>query len=124
MYRPRIQQGQILAGTLTKTFTLNRGNDYPDHVYAILKISAMSGSEVLDITGKAPGQGTYLTANITPQIDLKANDGDVIMVNLSPGSLPASATPPVTTVPPLDEILFTATNIAAAETVDITLVTW
>ena len=123
MYRPRIQQKQILAGTLTRTFNLNRGSDYPEHVFVILSISAMSAGETLDITGKAPGQATYLTAIVTAQIDLKANDSDVIMLDLSPGIQPTDGV--ATIVPPLDELLFTASaGVTAAETVDITLITW
>jgi hypothetical protein len=111
MFRPRIQTKQILAGTLTAEFSLNSGSEYPENVWAYMVISAMSGSEVLDITGRAPGVAGYTTAVLVTQIDLKANDADTVLEDLSGDG-------------PLTKILFTATNIAAAETVDITIVSW
>jgi hypothetical protein len=111
MYRARIQTAQILAGTLTAEFDINQGSDLPENIHVTYKVSAMSGSEVMDITGRCPGQLTLLTAVLATQIDLKAGESTVVALDLSGKH-------------PLNQLLFTATNIAAAETVDITVITW
>lgn len=111
MFRPRIQQTQILAGTLTREIDLNRGSEYPENVWVVLSFSAMSAGETLDITGRRPGQATYQTAVLVTQIDANAAASTVTATNLS-------------AVGPLDKIKLVAANIAAAETIDITVISW
>lgn len=111
MYQPRIQTAQILAGTLTRTFELGGPDGLPDNIHVILSMSAMSGSEVLDFTGRAPGESTYISAVLATQVDIKAAESTVTTTDLSGAA-------------PIDELLLTAQGIAAAETIDITVITW
>lgn len=111
-FKPRVQSGQILAGTLTKTFNLTPGGgELPENIKVILKFSAMSGSETLDITGRYPGCATYETAVLTTQIDVKAAESTVTVTDLSAKK-------------GVQYLLFTAANIAAAETIDIVVLSW
>lgn len=113
LYRPKIQQGQINATDTTLTFNLNFGEGLPENIHLSMKVSAMSGSETLDITGRRPGAkgGTYETAVLVTQIDINAAASTVISSDLSAKV-------------PLDQILLTSASIAAAETIDVTLITW
>ena len=111
MFRPRSQQSQILAGTLVREIDLNSGSEYPENIWLVLSISAMSASETLDYTGRYVGQSTYRTAVLATQLDVKAAESTVVTLDLS-------------SVGPLDKLKLTAANIAAAETVDITVISW
>jgi hypothetical protein len=111
VFRPQIQKKQILAGTLTADFSINSGSDYPENVWAFFTYSAMSGSETLNVHGKPPGLTGVVSAVLVTQIDVKAAESTKTRLNLS-------------TFGPLDEVRFTATNIAAAETIDIVIISW
>lgn len=113
MIKPRVQSAQILAGTLTREFDMNIGTDYPENVVVFLTISAMGGGEVLDFFGQSPGMSGYADTILTTQVDLKANDEDVIRVMLV-----------ATTTGPLDKLKLVAQGVAAAETVDIVVISW
>jgi hypothetical protein len=105
------EEKQILAGTLSVEFNLLNGGAVYDNVWAVMTISAMSGAETLDMYGKDIGNSAYRTAVLATQIDLKANDEDVVAQDLSGKG-------------PLTVIKFTAAGIADAETVDIHLYAW
>jgi hypothetical protein len=113
MIRPRIQSAQILAGTLTREFDMNTGSDYPENVVVFLTISTMGGGEVLDFFGQSPGMSGYADTVLTTQIDLKANDEDTIRTMLV-----------ASTTGPLDKLKLVAQGVAAAETVDILVLSW
>jgi hypothetical protein len=111
MFKPRIQTATIDADNLTRKFELGGPDGLPDNIHVGLSVSAMSASETLNITGRCPGIATYITAVLVTEIDINAAASTVITVDLS-----AKA--------PVDELLFTATNIAGAEEIDIVLITW
>jgi hypothetical protein len=112
MYRPRYQRAQILAGTATVNIEVSQsGSDFPENIWVILKYSAMSGTETLDISGKPPGSDSYVTAKLTTQIDVKAAESTVTKLDLSGSG-------------PLRVIKFASANIAAAETIDILVISW
>jgi hypothetical protein len=111
--RPKVQTGQILAGTLTKEFKMMIGSDAPENVAVFLTISAMGGGEVLDFFGQSPGMADYADTVLATQIDLKANDEDTVRTMLV-----------VSTTGPLLNLKLVAQGVAAAETVDIVVVSW
>jgi hypothetical protein len=113
MIKPRVQSAQILAGTLTREFDMNIGTDYPENVVVFLTISAMSGSEVLDFFGQSPGMSGYADTVLSTQIDVKAAESTTVRTMLV-----------ATNTGPLDKLKLVATNIAAAETVDIVVISW
>jgi hypothetical protein len=108
-----MHKGQILAGTLTVTHKLSSqgGIHVFDNIWLILEISAMSGTETLDMYGHFVGATDYRTAALATQIDIKANDSDIITQDLSG-------------LGPIHTIKLVAANIADAETIDYTLVCW
>jgi hypothetical protein len=105
------KEGQIKAGVLTVEIPVGFGNVVHNNVWVILTISAMSGSEVLNIYGKDRGVQAYRTAVLTTQIDIKAADEDVLAVDLSGKG-------------PLGVLKFVASNIAASETIYINVFAW
>jgi hypothetical protein len=113
MIRPHVQTAQILAGTLTREFTMAVGSDMPENVVVFLTISAMSGSEVLDFYGQSPGMSGYADTILATQINLKTDESTTVRTMLV-----------ATTTGPLYKLKLIATNIAAAETVDIVVVSW
>lgn len=113
MIRPNVQTGQILAGTLTKEFEMMVGSDAFENCVVFLTISALSGSEVLDMYGQSPGMTDYADTVLTTQIDLKAAESTTVRTMLV-----------ATTTGPLQKLKLVATNIAAAETVDIVVLSW
>lgn len=113
MIRPNIQTAQILAGTLTREFTMAVGSDMPENVAVFLTISAMSAGETLDFYGQSPGMTGYADTILATQIDVKAAESTTVRTMLV-----------VATTGPLYKLKLVATNIAAAETVDIVVVSW
>ena len=111
MFRPRIQQTQILAGTLVREIDLNYGSDYPENIWLVISMSAMSAGETLDYTGRFIGQSAYRTAVLATQLDVNAAASTIVTLDLS-------------AVGPLDKLKLTAAGIAAAETIDITVISW
>ena len=111
LFRPRVQKTQILAANLTKTVDTLIGTEIPENIWVILDVSAMSAAEVLDITGQFYGSSTYRTAVLVTQIDINAAASTQVTVDLS-------------AVGPLQTIKFVAGGIAAAETIDITVISW
>ena len=111
MIRPRVQTGQILAGTLTLEFDMNVGSDYPENVAVFLTTSALSGAETLNFFGQSPGMDDY---------------GDTVLATEL--ALGASATVRqmlvATTTGPLDKLKLVALNIAVAETIDFVILSW
>jgi len=113
IHAPRVQKAQILAGTLTREFEVSVGSEYPETVVIFLEISALSGAEVLDFYGQSPGMSDYADTVLTTQIDLKANESTTVRTMLL-----------ATTSGPLHNLKLVAQGIAAAETVDITVISF
>ena len=113
MIRPNYQTAQILAGTLTREFTMAVGSDCPENVAVFLTMSAMSGGEVLDMTGQSPGMTGYATTVLTTQIDINAAASTTVRTMLV-----------ATTTGPLYKLKLVAQGIADAETIDIVVVSW
>jgi hypothetical protein len=111
--RPRVQTGQILAGTLTKEFEMMVGSDCPENVVVFLIISAMSGSEKLDFYGQSPGMSDYADTVLATQIDIKAAESTTVRTLLV-----------ASTTGPLYNLKLVATNIASSETIDIVVLSW
>jgi len=111
--KPRIQSAQILAGTLTREFELNVGTDYPENVVVFLTCSAMSAAEVLDFYGQSPGMSDYADTVLCTQIDINAAASTTVRQLLASD-----------TTGPLDKLKLVAQGIAAAETIDIVVVSW
>jgi hypothetical protein len=114
MIRPRVQTGQILAGTLTLEFDMNIGSDYPENVVVFSTISAMSSGETLNLYGQSPGMSGYADTVLTTEIDLKAAASTTVRTLLV-----------ATTTGPLDKLKLVANaNVAASETVDFVILSW
>jgi hypothetical protein len=111
--RPNVQTGQILAGTLTKEFKMMVGSDAPENVVVFLTISAMSAGEVLDFFGQSPGMSGYADTVLSTQIDVKAAESTTVRTMLV-----------ASTTGPLLNLKLVAQGIAAAETIDIVVVSW
>lgn len=120
--KPVIHEGQILAGTLVQTFDLTQGLDgprdlcLPENIVVELTYSAMSAAETLDITGKYAGSTAYADASIVSQIDANAAASTTTHTVLLSPSVDAARG--------CTALKFTATNIAAAETIDIKILVW
>jgi len=97
MIRPRIQTGQILAGTLTLEFDMNTGSEYPENVVVFLTNSAMSAADTV----------------LATEIDIKAAESTTVRQVLA-----------ATSTGPLDKLKLVALNIAAAETIDFVILSW
>ena len=113
MIKPRVQTGQILAGTLTLEFDMNVGTDYPENVVVFLTNSAMSGAETLNFYGQSPGMSDYADTVLCTEIDIKAAESTTVRQALA-----------ATTTGPLDKLKLVALNIAAAETIDFVVLSW
>ena len=111
--RPNYQTAQILAGTLTKEFTMSIGSDVPENVAVFITNSAMSGSETLNFYGRSPGMTDYADTVLTTEIDIKAAESTTVRTMLV-----------ATTTGPLYKLKLVALNIAASETIDIVVVSW
>jgi len=111
--RPRVQTGQILAGTLTKEFEMAVGSDFPENVAVFLTMSAMSSAETLNLFGQSPGMTGYADTVLTTEIDINTAASTTVRVML-----------PATTTGPLWNLKLVALNIASAETIDIVVVSW
>ena len=114
MIRPtRVQTAQILAGTLTREFDMNVGSEYPENVVVFLTMSAMSAAEVLDFFGQSPGMSDYADTVLCTQIDVNAAASTTVRQLLV-----------LSTTGPLDKLKLVAQGIAAAETIDIVVISW
>ena len=113
MIKPRVQTGQILAGTLTLEFDMNIGTDYPENVVVFLTCSAMSGSETLNFYGQSPGMSDYADTVLCTEIDIKSAASTTVRQVLT-----------ATSTGPLDKLKLVALNIAAAETIDFVILSW
>ena len=113
MIRPRVQTGQILAGTLTLEFDMNIGTDYPENVVVFSTMSAMSAAETLNFYGQSPGMSDYADTVLTTEIDVNAAASTTVRTMLIN-----------TTTGPLDKLKLVAANIAAAETIDFVILSW
>ncbi len=104
-----VYHDQILAGTLTVVIPVGTlaGHIYKN-IWAILDVSAMSAGETLDFYGQDIGGSDYRTAILIAQTDVKAIESTIVAKDLSG-------------LGPLTAIKCIATNIAAAETIDIYL---
>jgi len=78
MIRPRVQTGQILAGTLTLEFDMNTGSEYPENVVVFLTNSAMSAGETLNFLGQSPGMSDYADTVLATEIDIKAAESTTV----------------------------------------------
>ena len=113
MIRPNVQTAQILAGTLTREFTMAVGSDMPENVAVFITNSAMSAGETLNFYGQSPGMTGYADTVLTTEIDIKAAASTTVRTMLV-----------ATTTGPLYKLKLVALNIAAAETIDIVVVSW
>ena len=113
MIRPNYQTAQILAGTLTREFTMAVGSDCPENVAVFITNSAMSGAETLNFYGQSPGMTGYADTVLTTEIDIKAAESTTVRTMLV-----------ASTTGPLYKLKLVALNIAAAETIDIVVVSW
>jgi hypothetical protein len=116
--KPVVQQLTIGVGDLTKIFDIRqgmddgRGNTTPENVWLVYTPNAMDGAEVMNVYGRPIGMSTYLTAVITTEIDLAANDEDTVRLDLSAASKICS------------HIKFVAGTLDGSEEVALTLYTW
>jgi len=118
-----IQTGQLIAaGDLTLEFEMmgrdpnnpSPQNTYPENIVIYSTISAMSGSEVMNFYGQAPGMSDYADTVLTTEIDLKANDEDVVRTMLKADD-----------VGPLDKLKIVANaEVVGAEKVDLVIISW
>ena len=114
--KPVVQEETLAASDLTKVFDLRtglddgRGNTTPDNVVLVYTTSALSGSEVFNITGMPVGKSTYLDAVLITEVALVASK--MVRVDLSDACLA------------LSKIKIVGEGITAAETCQLTLYTW
>jgi hypothetical protein len=124
MMKPvNIQTGQLIAaGDLTLEFEmmgrdLNSvvpSNSYPENIVIYSTISAMSGSEVMDFYGQAPGMSAYAATVLSTQINLKTDESTVVRTMLKAAD-----------VGPLDKLKIIANaEVTAAEKVDLVIISW
>ena len=111
--RPRVQTAQILAGTLTREFEMMVGSDAFTNVAVFITNSAMSAGETLNFYGQSPGMSGYADTVLTTEIDIKAAESTTVRTMLV-----------VADTGPLLNLKLVALNIAAAETIDIVVVSW
>jgi hypothetical protein len=124
MIKPvKIQTGQLIAaGVLTLEFEM-KGRDpvssdpailYPENIVIYSTISAMSGSEVMDFYGQAPGMSAYAATVLTTQINLKTAESTVVRTMLKAAD-----------VGPLDKLKIIANaEVTGAEVVDLVIISW
>jgi hypothetical protein len=108
-----VQTQQILAGTLTREFEIMIGSDAFENVAVFTTFSAMSAGETLNFLGQSPGMTGYADTVLATEIDVKAAESTTVRTMLVS-----------TTTGPLQKLKLVAINIAAAETIDIVVVSW
>ena len=113
MIRPNYQTAQILAGTLTREFTMAVGSDCPENVAVFMTMSAMSAGEVLNFYGQSPGMTGYADTVLATEADINATASTTTRTMLV-----------ASTTGPLYKLKLVAEGIAAAETIDIVVVSW
>jgi hypothetical protein len=118
-----IHTGQLIAaGDLTLEFEMSArkpnssdpAKDYPENIVIYSTISAMSGSEVMDFYGQAPGMSAYAATVLSTQINLKTAESTVVRTMLKSDD-----------VGPLDKLKIVANaEVTAAEKVDLVIISW
>lgn len=109
-------QHKQLTGTAAadEKFTVNimaGRNTPPENIFYVHQVSATSDdNETIDITGKMLGCSTAVTANVHAQLTLTSSE--VIRVNLS------------TEAKGFWQLIVTATELDADQTVDVWIITW
>ena len=89
----------------------NGGQKAYDHLWLLMTVSAMSGSETLDMYGKFHGMSVYRTAVLASQIDINAAASTIISQDLSG-------------LGPIAVVKLVSGNIGASETIDCWLYAW
>jgi hypothetical protein len=108
----RTQKVQLANGALTATVNLlSGGNVLPDNIVVCYQGSAtLEGTETLDIQGYHLGCETVITTDLVAQITVAASN--VVRLDMS------------STAKGCWQLLFTASALAADETMDIAVTTW